>query len=84
MSDSKFVVETLCDVAQHFGLTPSGAGYWRSRGMPGEPGAWDLRLITRWTFTLGPWSSQGARDDTIRHALGLDEQEVDDGDNDDD
>jgi hypothetical protein len=63
---SKIVVKTLAEVAKIFGLSSSGIGYWRTAGMPGRPGAWDIGKICRWTFGRGPWRSETARDDMLR------------------
>lgn len=39
---------TLADVAAHFGVSERTIGYWRRRGMPGDPGHFDLDLIESW------------------------------------
>ena len=46
---SRSIVGTLREVAAHFCVTVGTiSSEWRSNGMPGEPGAWDLDEITTW------------------------------------
>jgi hypothetical protein len=42
------VVDTLADVAAHFGVKPYTVRDWRRDRMPGSRGAWDLRAIAQW------------------------------------
>lgn len=45
-----YAVATLAEVADFFGTSEGNVRQWRLRTppMPGEPGAWPLRDITRW------------------------------------
>lgn len=47
---SRFVVGTLAEVADFFGLASQTVREWRggSNAMPGAEGKWDLREITQW------------------------------------
>jgi hypothetical protein len=48
--ESRWVVETLGDVAEFFGVELVTVREWRTGPvpMPGDQGAWDLKAITRW------------------------------------
>lgn len=66
----KIVLSTLAEVAEVFGVSSSAMRYWRENGMPGEPGKWDLGLIVRWTFTVGPLASEQSRKDIAERLFG--------------
>lgn len=41
-------VRTQAEIANHFGVADRTVAYWRGRGMPGEPGDYDLDEIAAW------------------------------------
>lgn len=42
------IVATVIEVARHFGRSERSVHYWKTEGMPGEAGAYDLEAIERW------------------------------------
>jgi len=45
---SRQTVRTQAEIANHFGVADRTVAYWRGRGMPGEPGDYDLDEIEAW------------------------------------
>lgn len=48
MAARTWTAGTLSDVAAFFAVPRSTVEYWRTQGLPGKPGAWDLAEIARW------------------------------------
>jgi hypothetical protein len=42
------VVKKLTEVAFFFNVSPAAVNMWKLKGMPGQPGAWDLDKIAAW------------------------------------
>lgn len=42
------IARTLGEIARHFEVAERTVAYWRGRGMPGSPGAYDLEEIAAW------------------------------------
>ena len=42
------IVSSLAEVGRHFGVSERTAAGWRAKGMPGEPGAYDIDRIEQW------------------------------------
>ena len=48
MIDRPKTCETMAQVALALGVSPGSIKRWRSLGMPGKPGQWDLAAIEAW------------------------------------
>jgi len=62
-------LRTQADVARAFDVERSTVHGWIEKGMPGRPGAYDCRHITRWLLSVGPWRSQRYVDALIENAI---------------
>lgn len=49
-------------VAAFFGVGPDTVKRWRSQGMPGGRGGYDLSEIAQWLRTDGPWQPRAVAD----------------------
>jgi hypothetical protein len=61
-----WTVSSQSDVAEFFQVARSTVNDWVRHGMPGEAGRYDLSLITRWLFSLGPWKTPKSRDEILQ------------------
>lgn len=58
-----WAAKNLAQVAEFFDRSPQCIHQWRSRGMPGRPGSYDLREVLRWALMRGLLVDRGAADD---------------------
>jgi len=63
------VVGAAGDVANHFGVSERTVQYWRNKGMPGEPGYFNLDAIALWRTEQGHASGQQTPSTRIREEL---------------
>jgi hypothetical protein len=66
LEQAPWVVFTLDQVAEFFGRSRDTLRDWRKKGMPGEPGAFDLKAILAWKEEAIGSSGRGDTDDVSR------------------
>ncbi len=67
--DAKWHLATQADIARAFEVERSTVHTWIQKGMPGQPGNYDLRHITRWLLSVGPWRSERYREALIENSI---------------
>ena len=67
--EAENVVGSHGDVANHFGVSERTVMYWKNKGMPGEPGYFNLDAIKLWREEQGQGSGQSPATSQAREEL---------------